>query len=52
MAEFKLVPRDFSVAIYIVQLNGRCVYEELPPEQESPRKKEINTGRGVCTDHK
>ena len=35
-----------------VTIGGRCVYEELPPEQESPRKKEINSGRRVCTHHK
>ena len=35
-----------------VTIDGRCVYEELPPEQESPRKKDINSGRRVCTDHK
>ena len=35
-----------------VTIAGRCVYEELPPVQESARKEEIDSGRKVCTDHK
>ena len=35
-----------------VTIAGRCVYQELPPLQESPRKQEIDSGRKVHTDHK
>ena len=35
-----------------VTIAGRCVYEELPPVQESARKEEIDSGRKVRTDHK
>ena len=35
-----------------VTIAGRCVYEELPPEQESARKEEIDSERKVRTDHK
>ena len=35
-----------------VTIAGRCVYQELPPVQESARKEEIDSGRKVHTDHK
>ena len=35
-----------------VTIAGRCVYQELPPVQESARKEEIDLGRKVHTDHK
>ena len=38
--------------IFRVTIAGRCVYEELPPVQESDGKEEIDSGRKVCTDHK
>ena len=33
-----------------VTIAGRCVYEELPPVQESARKEEIDSGRKVRTE--
>ena len=35
-----------------VTIAGRCVYQELPPVQESARKEEIDSGRKVRTDNK
>ena len=35
-----------------VTIAGRCVYQELPPVQESARKEEIDLERKVHTDHK
>ena len=35
-----------------VTIAGRCVYEELPPVQESARKEDIDHGRKVITDNK
>ena len=35
-----------------VTIAGRCVYQELPPVQESARKEEIDLVRKVCTGNK
>ena len=35
-----------------VTIAGRCVYQELPPVQESARKEEIDSGRKVRTENK
>ena len=36
-------------SILLVTIAGRCVYEELAPVQESPRREETDTGKKVTT---